>query len=381
MTAQDHAHAKLAPSSASRWLACPASVKFSEHITAEYGRPEAGAAAVLGTKLHDQADAILKGKLTLQDVDEEHRDMLAIYIGYVTQRKAKASGQSDLHLEVRLYHPTVHPEVWGTGDAIIVDKERQHLEVIDLKTGVGGVVAENNWQLLTYAALARGFFDVDPETIKLTIVQPRAMDGLKAIRTWEIDKRQLDDASAELRFGAKLVFSEAGEHMFNPGPSACQWCPGRGHCKAQKDLEIVQDFYEGPSSKMLSNEQMAEMVAAIPQIEAYIRDLKSAAEQRLRKGDDIPGLKMVESRTQRRWADTEAAMVYLSGVANPGDYTEIKLKPFNSVLKAVPPMVQEELEEQHIIKPRGAPTVAPEDDRRPALDLETIAALEAAQKP
>ena len=78
----------------------------------------------------------------------------------------------------------------------------------------------------------------------------------------------------------------------------------------------------------------------------WIREVESHALAFVEQGGEIPGFKLVEKRTNRRWKDEEAAENYL---ARRG----LRLEPTRL--------------ENHWEKPEGAPKLVPVDDPRPEI--------------
>ena len=85
-----------------------------------------------------------------------------------------------------MHRPEFHDMMYGTTDAAVLDRER--LEVIDYKHGIGIVVeVENNPQIMYYAymiidELGSAWHDDAPITV--TIVQPR-VTWREPIRSWQ----------------------------------------------------------------------------------------------------------------------------------------------------------------------------------------------------
>ena len=83
-----------------------------------------------------------------------------------------------------------------------------------------------------------------------------------------------------------------------------------------------------------------------------------------------PGLKLVESRSIRKWInEDDAAKTILSSI--PGlseeDIFTTKLKTITNIEKLVGKKLFEAKLSNIVIKPQGKPTLVPEDDKRPAI--------------
>ena len=151
------AHARLSPSGAHRWIACPGSLA----LEAEYPDDSSSYAAE-GTLAHDIAGQCLEENLDPEDflykrfevdgfvfsVDEAMVKHVADYMRLV---RGYAEGGVLLIERKVNFSPVVGVEdSFGTADAIIVKGDT--MTVVDLKYGMGvEVSAEKNPQLMLYA--------------------------------------------------------------------------------------------------------------------------------------------------------------------------------------------------------------------------------------
>lgn len=206
-------HAKLAPSAAARWIACPGSIKLSESAPPQ----GPGRAANEGTDAHEVAARILLG----EEVPEHDYPGIELYIEHV--RAACRREGARVWIEKRV-HLTEH--VNGTPDAVIHCDDV--LEVVDLKYGYNRVEARGNPQLMIYAAGAIATHSLKAANVKLTIVQPRA-GGIRSvtmpIEDFTASCRPLIDAAA-IALGNGAGVRRAGAH--------CQYCPAAPICPERK---------------------------------------------------------------------------------------------------------------------------------------------------
>lgn len=202
------AHALFPPSAASRWLACPYSVKMAPLYP-----DTSGEAAKAGTHMHAVAEDRLR---TGADHDDSR---LQLYLTNVRDEPGI------LFVEHRV---TVVPGYcWGTADAVVIGERK--LTLFDLKWGKSMVHATGNPQLLTYGCgvLRENPMPRDTE-VELVIVQPNATTG------WPV-KRWNTDVQTILDFRPKVLAAiDAG---LGPDPKAvpgthCYWCPAKPHCRA-----------------------------------------------------------------------------------------------------------------------------------------------------
>lgn len=202
-------HAKLSPSGAARWLACPGSVELSERAPHQL----TNAAAAEGTDAHEYAAMQLLGVAT-PDCPYEG---LELY----TQRVLEAANKkgAELWIEKRVW---VSADIHGTPDAVVYCKGV--LDVFDLKYGYNPVAAAGNPQLLIYAAGAIKTYSLKPKKIRLHIVQPRA-GGVRSatltVKGFNALMQPILSAAEKLLSGADKTI-RAGEH--------CKYCRAAPIC-------------------------------------------------------------------------------------------------------------------------------------------------------
>jgi len=96
--------------------------------------------------------------------------------------------------------------------------------------------------------------------------------------------------------------------------------------------------------------------------------VETVVKERLEGGDGFPGYKLVEGRSQRRWSNEKAAEAVLVDLVGQDKAFAVKLISPSQAEKVLGKVRKEDIADL-ITKPSGAPTLAPESDKRPAVNL------------
>lgn len=351
------AHARLAPSAAHRWMVCPGS------IVMEDGLPEQRSVyAAEGTAAHELAALCLTTDTNAIDflgktVDTEHDDPANIftdedpdgvtrfgvtdemvdavqtYLDAVRAMCGRAGDtQSDdviLHVEERLDMTHLHPEIYGTGDAVLYRKKTRWLHVFDLKYGKGVVVSpDENPQLMLYGSGAvRAFHDLPIDGVTLHIVQPRAPG--QAVKSWQTDILALMEFEQEIAAAAKRTDMAAGfygpyndltdfsENWLDAGEH-CRFCKAAPTCLAYRAFctsKALAEFDDGaitlPAPNQLTPEQLAEVLTHADTIGNWVKAVQEFAHAEAVAGRTPPGFKLVPKRAFRKWRDEAEAKAAL----------------------------------------------------------------------
>lgn len=385
-------HAACSPSSAHRWLACPASVWMQQGLP-----DESSPFAAEGTAAHEAAALALTCGLPVQPTDTLDADAAAAVQAYVDYVEAVAQRHA-LYVE----HPldisliTGEPGARGTADALITTDDE--LIVIDLKFGQGvRVDAERNEQLSIYALAALSALPICKakrvQSVRLAIHQPR----LQHISEWTTTPAELKAWGEHVRVQARRAFKivadgQAREADFQPQEKPCRFCRAKAVCPSlarQVQDAVGADFdtlaSQGPAllEAALAPQgpaQVAAALGAVDLVEAWCKAVRAEAERLLLAGIPVPGYKLVQGRKgARAWSDTAEAEALMKAMRlHADDMYERKL---------ISPTTAEKLHKQGHIGPRqwprlaalitqreGQPSVAPESDKRPALTVADVAA-------
>lgn len=372
-------HALLSASSASRWMACPPSARLEqnyENKTSEY--------AAEGTLAHELGELELRRNLEgmstrkynseikkIQSNELFTKDMpdyVEIYVNTCMEKLAEAKSKTSdalFKIEQRLDFSEWVPEGFGTGDFVIIADGT--MEICDLKYGKGvPVSAIDNKQMRLYAlgAIAEFGFLYDIQNVRMTIIQPR----LDNISTDEVSTDDLLKWAEEvLKPIAELAFKGEGE--FSAGDH-CTFCRAKAVCKAraEKNMELAQ--YEFADPNVLNKFDIADILAKADEFIKWAKDVQDFALEQALLGEQYPGFKVVEGRSNRRYTDTEkvAEILLANDYLEEEIYKPKELQGISNMEKVVGKKKLVELVGDYIEKPQGKPVLVPESDKRPVFN-------------
>lgn len=362
---KDRAHALLSASSAHRWLECPASAVAAEaypQTDTEFTRE--------GTLAHEVAEIIASGdqvdlESTTEDINKEMVDCAEGYRDYIQEHTKSDSTHVLLERKVD-FSPWV-PDGFGTCDCIILQDDT--MTVIDYKYGVGvPVSAVDNPQLKLYAlgALNDYGFAFDVTKVELHIYQPR-------INNVSVDKMTVEELLAWAEQTVKPTAKKAaqGKGGYKAG-THCRFCPHAGKCRKLSSYctEFVETHDLRVGVPKLAPFEVAEVLAMEPMISLWLKKVKEQALTTLLDGGEVPGYKVVEGKLgNRKWTDEmQVAEALKAAGYSQEDITETKLLSPAAMDKAIGKKKAAELLTEFIDRSPGAPTIAPETDKRPAYD-------------
>lgn len=364
-------HALLSASGAHRWLSCPPSAAL------EAGLPESSsAAAEQGTVAHGLAEWKLRRALhdapTIKPVsewiDDEMDALTDDYVAFIQERLRDVHAtcaDPTVLIEQRLDFSHVVPGGFGTGDCVIIAEPT--LQIIDLKYGQGVLVeAERNPQLMLYALGAVNAFGslYDIDEVALTIYQPRRTN----ISTWRLSVTELEAWAAEVvKPTAEIAANGGGE--FTSG-EWCRFCKLNPTCRARADANLALAKHEFAPPAELDDGEIAAVLAQLPQLKAWAADVEAyALSLAVNQGKTWAGFKLVEGRSIRKYADEQA--VAETAEAAGIDVWDRKLKTITALEKQLGKKRFTTVFGDLVVKPAGKPTLVPESDKRPALEIQS----------
>lgn len=420
-------HSVYGGSKADRWMNCAGSTALIASVPA---KPESGfaregsaahalAALCLAKDCHPREYLGLwwQGGDTFADataeimVTDEMCDAVVTYLNAVAHEQAQTK-EAELYVEKGfvLDVATADPgEVFGTNDAMVWHPKTQKLVVFDYKHGVGvSVTAEDNAQLLFYAAGAVFSNDWAPKSVELVIVQPRSRDlallpddhpEKKGVKRWPVDPLKLMDFQVDVEDAiarAKAVVGPPWNAEYVPGHgvaskvfaagSWCKWCDAAAVCPererqalrgAQLDFASVADITVAdlPEPKAFDAEHLGKILAGARLLNDWLSQIEEYVEALVVGGHAVPGWKAVEKIGRAKWvaADEDVAAEAEFSFGIPEDRIRPrKLATIGEVEKLLKAAgaTKDQIDAfklKYTLKESSGLTLAPESDRRPAV--------------
>ena len=416
----------LSPSKRSRWALCPGSIREE----AKYPDQPSGPAAVDGTHSHTLLEHCIKVNgsatayigATMHDhegtfiVDADRANRVQIALNYIIERSM--SGLFPVISEERVdpEHLTGRKDLSGTVDCQIIGTDI--LELIDYKDGMGIVSAEGNMQLEQYAygVLAGYKLPVNGaypfSTVRMTIIQPKlAMRGMNAISSHDVSVADLLENMGTIV--KQAAATDQPDAPLVPGDSQCKFCRAKGSCAAlasnvmkevgimfqpvvSNTLDIAQQSADREPSTM-DDAQIAQIMEAAPLMRQLLEGVEKEALRRLKAGQSIAGLKLVNGRGSRTWSLTEEEIatrlikmgvpkgnVYETKLVSPAKAEKLtweKTKAGEKVKMQLSDRQLKTMNTEYVTKLAGALTVAHESDERPAVIMNAAPLFSAVEAP
>jgi hypothetical protein len=374
------AHALLSASGAYRWTVCTKAPRFEAtfpdsssiyalegtiaHAMGEYClRHEVAASEIViededVPEMHDLVKVFPKH--TREEMDAEIATMarhVQTYVDYVM------SLPGSRFIEQRVDFSHIVPEGFGTSDAIVLNDDVA--DIVDLKYGKGLKVYADGPQAKLYAVGAVKDYDFIFENVKrirLHIVQPR----LDHIDVHEMTIEELREFETWIKGRAEIAYKGEGEYVAG---EHCGFCRAKAVCKARADQNMkvaMEDFGEPcPSGAKLTMDQIGELLPKLAQIGKWASDVQAYALEQALAGEQVPGHKVVEGRSLRKWVDENqvAEAMRSEGLTNEQIYNMkiIGMTEAQKLLGAKSAVFE------LAVKAPGSPTLVPVSDKRPEM--------------
>ena len=362
-------HAILSASSSHRWLHCLPSARLELEF-----EDTSGTAAEEGTAAHALSEHKLKkalhirSKRPISEFDsDEMEECTDAYVDFVMEQVGLAKQSCNdpiILIEKRLDFSCYVPDGFGTGDCLIISDDRLH--IIDFKYGMGVLVdAVDNPQMKLYALGALEIYDslYDISEVSMTIFQPRREN----VSTWTVPVEELK-CWAEEELKPKAVKAYNGEGEYIPG-EWCTFCKAAVRCRARAEekLKLAQTEFKMPP--LLTDNEIEEILFILPDLTKWANEITAyATDAAVNHGKEWNGFKVVEGRSVRKYKD-ENAIAEKAVSSGFKDIYRKSLIPMTEMQKLMGKTKFEEILGDLIYKPPGKPTLVPNSDKRPAMNV------------
>jgi hypothetical protein len=315
-------HARLSPSGAARWVACPGSVT----LEAAYPDDTSSELALEGTAAHWALAEVLEGRAVAEGQVTD--------TGFVLTREMVEAAESVLRLvhtmilqydeqpEYRVERTIpinrVHPECWGTPDLVMYFRKTGVIVVLDFKYGHGFVEVHENWQLLAYLAGVLELFNISGlqnefTTCHLIIDQPRSYHPDGPRRWWSITPDQARPYIVRLGAAARAALGPDPQLEVS---SECKYCNARHACPQLQAhaLDAVDRSRSAVPFDLPPHAlgvELADVQTAIKALEARASGLQAQAEALIERGERVPFWSMERPPGRLAWSVPPAEVLAL----------------------------------------------------------------------
>jgi hypothetical protein len=363
-------HRKFGGSTAARTIACPGWHNESQGI------PRGTSIfAEIGTALHDCMERIV-----LEDLDPGYFLDVTVNGIVITQDMVtnklwpalKAFNELCERYSVSEFEPEVEcsyaADIGGYAD-IVLRGASNTVIVADWKFGDGHQVFPEELPQAKFYGMAARENSNAADLFKGTtcfvaaIIQPNER-GLDDLRVWETDIAVLDLFEKQY---CQAVAEARSKHPPLKAGDWCSFCPAAPVCPT-KTGQALAALRMDPEDL----ESLSQALDLVSELKPWIRDVEKVAFEQLNAGAPVVGWKLVQKRATAKWDDEDAVTKLLRRRLGGLDRITVrKLKTPTQMKKLVKEREAgngvDELIENHIIKTSSGPTMAREDDKRPAI--------------
>lgn len=390
MSHSDRKHLPFSASQAHRLINCNGPIFYAEKCPPQ----EKSEHAELGEKFHQALEILLEDFLDFKTNGTDADIRSHLLAEYDEELLAHAREAKEVIWEKGL-DQFITGKAFGFEDQFVLDerlgiggicdfwciyrdrKGQRVALIVDYKYGYGYVDENNNPQLATYAVSLREEFlraGKDFDYIRVAIYQPRA--GGDAYREFKFTQKALTTWKTKLTKAAKQAFVEkkiklkAGEW--------CTYCPAASICvELKRSLEeesglTIARKTSLPTVESLSIEQRVKILEYKEAIEKFMKAVYSDTLALLKKGGQVPGLKLVNGTPRRQWLkETEeiGKKLIKAGLKEPFRPLEPELITITDAEKALTTILESKDEAKKVLEQvtelKPAPEIlVPESDPR-----------------
>ena len=355
-------HAKYSGSQAKRFIRCPGSVEFIEHLgLKDEDETDEVTAASEGTRRHKIMEALIN---TGQwDSDDLLCQFCLDKLKQLIPNDSPYYVQTEVPVKLTPYDFELLKETGGSIDCVI---ESDDLHIIDWKFGFTPVDVYKNEQLLFYTAGYLQCFNAFKQykNVFIHIVQP----NLDYFGTYKVT---LDD----LHYIVSAVKKAVKSNEFHAGEEQCEWCKVKFKCSEYENWINKKALAVFAAEKALSaNITPLEFAGKLIKYKKVFTKAFKQAEDYLKAcstdEQEQAHVKLVAGRKSRVWKESNpvpklteiipAEELFDTKLKSPAVLERAfklkKHKKFQSLIKTVP----------------GKPILVPFDDKRPAIEPKSL---------
>jgi hypothetical protein len=363
-------HAKYAPSSAARIVACWGSAnveaRYPDEDTIEKQQGDA-VHWVCSEKLsgiHPQVGDVAPNGVVLNVEMIEAADMYADHI--IKRDFAAWTAGAVYRVEHTFTEGPIHADNYGTPDYTMYDHWSHHIFVDDEKFGHGFVGEILNYQLINYVALAAfafGVYNDDSLKVTMTIHQPRNYHRRGPIRSWTTTLGELRHPISELSLAYRMA-DDPDAPVMARDLDACKDCKGRHECEAVLMLEgPAIDLAYSSAPLVMSPAALRKERRRLIDAEKVIKLRREGIEQSLmstiQRGGIVPYFSIQHKKGRTVWKDDavkdmqDIASAYSVPISTP----KLSLTPLQAIKAGIP----EEVVSMYSHAPGGAAELVEDD--------------------
>lgn len=349
----ERTHALLGGSSAHRWTNCPGSCFYIKDLPPK----SPSEFALKGTKQHEICEKYLRDYLnykitgesdpeinTFLSSDDEELGIALFYRDSVWHKvleqniTGKAFGFEDKFTINDELEMSGYVDFWCIH---IDERAKRVLSIVDFKNGMHEVNAEKNAQLAFYAVAARQEFQnhgKDIDKVKCFIIQPKSKVPVKQT---EFTPKEIDSWKHKFYSAAEQIFVKK-KPKFKTG-DWCFFCPAKSICptyskklSSKLALKLIDPTPEIlPVPEKISDEAISSLILNYDTIKDFLDSCYSYGLARHKNGKPLPGLKVVEGTTRRKWLEGREQAVINALKPYGIEATDIKIKGIGVIEKAL----------------------------------------------
>lgn len=199
--------------------------------------------------------------------------------------------------------------------------------------------------------------------MKTTVVQPRLdhVDSetviLKELLLW-----------GEEEVKPRAIMAMEGSDYFVAG-DWCRFCPAKARCRKRAEFNLDLARMEFQKPPLLSNEEIGEVLARADHLKKWAEEVSEYALEQALAGEHFDGWKLVEGRSNRKYADEIQVADKLKAAGfDEAMLYQRKLYGITEMEKLVGKKKLAATLGDLLIKPAGKPVLVPESDKREAIN-------------